>query len=65
MTEPTCCVTGRIAGDPDACGDCDPCVLGAKKVSEPVKKLILEKEDWRKRYANAMAQIDGLEKGPA
>ena len=36
---PICCVTGRIAGDGFACGDCDPC-SAAHTVPEAVKQLI-------------------------
>jgi len=39
---PTCCVTGAIAGDGGACGDCDPC-MGEAKVPDAVKRLIAEK----------------------
>lgn len=45
MTElPTCCITGLIAGDLDACGDCDPCLLGAAQVPDSVKRLMLERD---------------------
>lgn len=50
---PTCCVTGRIAGDSDACGDCDPCGA-AHAVPDAVKRLLAEKDEWRTKYAEAM-----------
>jgi len=49
-----CVITGRIAGDADACGDCDPC-SAAHAVPEVVKRLLAEKEEWRQKYADAMA----------
>jgi len=55
-----CCVTGLIAGDSDACGDCDPCILGSAKVPEVVKRLLHEKEQWRDKYATAIANFDAL-----
>lgn len=62
---PICCITGRIAGDSDACGDCDPC-LAAYKVPEVVRKLLAEKDEWREKYGNAMAALDTMtEIGPA
>lgn len=54
---PLCAITGRIAGDSDACGDCDPCGA-AHKVPEVVRKLLSEKDDWRNKYAEAMHQAD-------
>src|SRR5262249_13838163 len=39
-----CVITGRIAGDADACGDCDPC-SAAHAVPEVVKRLLAEKEE--------------------
>lgn len=57
MTIPICCVTGRIAGDADACGDCDPCGA-AYTVPEAVKRLLAEKEEWRQKYGTAMAELD-------
>lgn len=59
-TIPTCCVTGRIAGDPYACGDCDPCILGAQHVPEVVKKVIAERDEWADKYAGAMMELDEL-----
>jgi hypothetical protein len=56
---PVCCVTGLIAGDPDACGDCDPC-LAAHTVPDVIKRLLAEKEEWRQKYGNAMAERDSL-----
>lgn len=41
---PTCCVTGKIAGDREACGDCDPCILGAPSVPTPVKLLMADRD---------------------
>lgn len=55
---PTCCVTGRIAGDPYACGDCDPCILGAKDVPEAVRKVIAERDKWADEYAGAMMELE-------
>lgn len=55
---PTCCVTGRIAGDPNACGDCDPCIDGAQHIPEVIKKLIKERDDWGDKYAGAMMELD-------
>lgn len=54
---PICCITGRIAGDSDACGDCDPC-SAADRVPEVVKRLLAEKEEWRQKYEDAMARLD-------
>jgi hypothetical protein len=59
MTIPICCVTGRVAGDPYACGDCDPCGA-ADKVPEAVKQLIRERDDWADKYAGAMQEIEEL-----
>ena len=53
MSIPVCIITGRIAGDSDACGDCDPC-SAAHTVPEGVKRLLAEKEQWRAKYAEAM-----------
>lgn len=60
MNIPVCCVTGRIAGDSDACGDCDPCGA-AHTVPDVVKRLLTEKEEWRQRYAAAMEDRGALE----
>ena len=57
MTEPTCCITGQIAGHPDACGDCDPC-SAAHLVSAPVKRLIAEVEEWRSKYQDMAVKLD-------
>ena len=62
-TLPICCVTGRIAGDPLACGDCDPCGA-AHTVPEVVKQLIKERDEWADKYADAMAELDGLKPTP-
>ncbi len=59
MSLPICCVTGRIAGDKDACGDCDPCGA-AYSVPEPVKTLLKERDEWGERYSNAMGELDEL-----
>lgn len=57
VTIPICAVTGRIAGDSDACGDCDPC--GASHaVPEAVQRVLKEKDEWREKYGDAMAQND-------
>ena len=53
MNIPVCCVTGRIAGDSDACGDCDPC-YAAHTVPPVVKRLLAERDEWREKYAKAM-----------
>ena len=52
----TCCVTGRIAGDGDACGDCDPCIMGASSVPQEVKALLKERDEWREKFAEAEAE---------
>lgn len=57
MSIPVCAVTGRVAGDSDACGDCDPC-LAAHTVPDAVKRLLAEKEEWRQRYGVAAAEAD-------
>lgn len=56
-TIPTCCVTGRVAGDPHACGDCDPCGA-ASAVPDAVKRLFVERDEWADRYADAMTERD-------
>lgn len=56
---PVCCVTGRIAGDSDACGDCDPC-LAAYTVPDVVRRLLAEKDEWRNKYSQAMCELDDL-----
>lgn len=61
-TIPTCCVSGRIAGDPLACGDCDPCIDGAGSVPEAVKKLIAERDKWADECAGAMEELQEAEK---
>jgi len=55
-----CIITGRIAGDVDACGDCDPC-SAARTVPEVVKVLLAEKETWRQKYGEAAAEIERLQ----
>jgi hypothetical protein len=63
---PTCIITGRVAGDRLACGDCDPCALGASSVPDAVKRLLAERDDFMDKYAEAMMTIDELtEKQPA
>lgn len=62
MTIPVCAITGRIAGDSDACGDCDPCGA-AYAVPDVVKRLLAEKDEWRQKYADAAAERDALSSG--
>ncbi len=57
---PICAVTGRIAGDSFACGDCDPCVLGAHKVPEVVQKLMKERDEFMNEYSAAKGALDML-----
>lgn len=57
----TCCVTGRIAGDSDACGDCDPCGA-AHSVPQVVRALLAEKDEWRNKFGDAMAALDAKER---
>lgn len=57
---PICCITGRIAGDPFACGDCDPCIMGAHTVPDVVKALIKERDEWAEKYAAAMNELDDI-----
>ena len=60
MTDlPICIITGRISGDSDACGDCDPC-LAAYTVPEPVKALLREKDEWRQKYSDAASELDEM-----
>lgn len=59
MTIPICAVTGRIAGDADACGDCDPCGA-AHMVPDAVKRLLTEKEERRQKYGTSAAEIERL-----
>lgn len=56
---PICCVTGRIAGDCFACGDCDPC-SAANKVPDVVKSLLKERDEWADKYAGAMMELEDL-----
>lgn len=56
-----CVVTGRIAGDSEACGDCDPCIYGASRVPEAVKRLLAEKDEWRAKYESECAARDERE----
>ena len=57
MNIPVCIITGRIAGDSDACGDCDPC-SAAHTVPSVVKRLLAERDEWREKYAEAMQAKD-------
>jgi hypothetical protein len=52
---PICCVTGRIAGDRFACGDCDPC-LSAHVVPPVVKQLMAERDEFADKYEAAMSE---------
>ena len=54
---PICCVTGRIAGDCFACGDCDPC-LSAHVVPPVVKRLMAERDEFANKYEAAMMECD-------
>lgn len=54
---PICCVTGRIAGDGFACGDCDPCGA-AHAVPEVVKALMKERDEWADKYECAAMCLD-------
>lgn len=56
---PICSVTGRIAGDGFACGDCDSC-RAAHTVPDSVKKLIKERDHWANEYAGAMMELEEL-----
>ena len=58
---PICIITGRIAGDSFACGDCDPCIHGTGSVPDAVKALLKERDEWMDKYANAMADADERE----
>lgn len=58
-TLPICVITGRIAGDSDACGDCDPC-SAASLVPEPVKRLLKEKDEWREKYSKVAMDFHDL-----
>lgn len=57
MAEPTCIITGHIAGHPLACGDCDPC-SAANSVSPEVKRLITELDEWMDRYSSSASDLD-------
>jgi hypothetical protein len=63
VTIPICCVTGRIAGDGFACGDCDPCGA-AHLVPEAVRALIKERDEWAGKYEAAMGELDELRPPP-
>jgi len=58
---PKCSVTGLIAGDGDACGDCDPCIMGAHLVPAEVKALMKERDEWRGKYSDAAIELDSLQ----
>lgn len=60
---PICCITGRIAGDAFACGDCDPC-HAAHDVPDVVKALLKERDDFADKYEAAMGELDELRAGP-
>lgn len=62
-TLPICCITGRIAGDGFACGDCDPCGA-AHSVPDVVKRLIKERDEWADKYICAMMELDELRPAP-
>lgn len=55
---PTCIITGRIAGDRFACGDCDPCSMGREAVPKAVKELIAERDEWMEKYESAITAED-------
>jgi len=54
---PICAVTGRIAGDRFACGDCDPC-MSAHVVPPVVKRLMAERDEFADKYEDAMCELD-------
>jgi hypothetical protein len=54
---PVCVITGRIAGDSDACGDCDPCGA-ARVVPLVVQRLLAEKDEWRNKYVEAKSEAE-------
>lgn len=60
MSIPTCVITGRVAGDRLACGDCDPCIDGAAKVPDAVKRLIAERDDFMDKHADAACELDEI-----
>ncbi len=57
MEIPVCAVTGRIAGDHFACGDCDPCGA-AHRVPDVVKRLLEERDDWANKFSEAATEVD-------
>lgn len=59
MSEPTCCITGYVAGHPCACGDCDPCGA-AHAVSPEVKRLLAEVAEWMQKYEGVCCELDAL-----
>lgn len=60
MCIPTCVITGRVAGDRLACGDCDPCIDGAEKVPDAVKRLIAERDEFMDKYSEAAERLDDI-----
>lgn len=60
MSIPTCVITGRVAGDRLACGDCDPCIDGAAKVPDAVKRLIAERDDFMDKHAASACELDEI-----
>lgn len=60
MCIPTCVITGRVAGDRLACGDCDPCIGGAAKVPDAVKRLVAEHDDFMDKYDDAASELDDI-----
>lgn len=57
MEIPVCAVTGRIAGDHMACGDCDPCGA-AYRVPDVVKRLLEERDEWANQFSSAATEVD-------
>lgn len=60
MSIATCAVTGLIVGDSDACGDCDPCIMGQSSVPDVVKRLMKDRDEWREKYANVMYSVSSI-----
>ncbi len=56
---PICLITGRIAGDSFACGDCDPC-SAAHHVPEPVRRLLIERDEFMSKYEAAACHLDAF-----
>jgi len=55
---PVCVITGRIAGDFMACGDCYPCTFGSSMVPQVVKNLMAERDEFANKYANEAGEND-------